>query len=69
MLPEIALSEQWLARFKKNFGFYPWFEFKVKLSEKRKIWNIAFKKTVSLVVVGTILFFFYLYQFRSNNYR
>ena len=41
MLPEIALSEQWLERFKKSFGFYPliW-NSKVKLSEKEKfgIW-------------------------------
>ena len=42
MLPEIALSEQWLERFKSSFGFYPlvW-NSKVKLSEKRKygIWH------------------------------
>ena len=52
MLPEIALSEQWLERFKKSFGFYPlvW-NSKVKLSEKRKVWNMVLKKK-SLVLVG-----------------
>ncbi len=52
MLPEIALSEQWLERFKKIFGFYPlvW-NSKVKLSEKRKIWNKALTLK-SFVLVG-----------------
>ena len=44
MLPEIALSEQWLERFKKIF-FYPlvW-NSKVKLSEKRKNLEYGLKK-------------------------
>ena len=52
MIPEIALSEQWLERFKKSFGFYPlvW-NSKVKLSQKRKIWNIALTKQ-PFVLVG-----------------
>ncbi len=52
MLPEIALSEQWLNRFKYSFGFYPlvW-NSKIRISQKRKIWNAALKSR-SLVVVG-----------------
>ena len=52
MLPEIALSQQWLERFKESFGFYPlvW-NSKVKLSEKRKIWNKALTQK-SFVLVG-----------------
>ena len=52
MIPEIALSEQWLERFRKSFGFYPlvW-NSKVKLSKKRKIWNTALTKQ-PFVLVG-----------------
>ena len=52
MLPEIALSEQWLNRFKYSFGFYPlvW-NSKIRVSQKRNIWNAALKNR-SLVVVG-----------------
>ena len=62
MLPEIALSEQWLERFKSSFGFYPlvW-NSKVKLSEKRKIWNMALKKD-PLVLVGARSSLFLPYQ-------
>ena len=62
MLPEIALSEQWLERFKSSFGFYPlvW-NSKVKLSEKRKIWNMALQKE-PLVFVGARSSLFLPYQ-------
>ena len=52
MLPEIALSKQWLNRFKYSFCFYPlvW-NSKIRISQKRKIWNAALKSR-SLVVVG-----------------
>ena len=44
LLPEIALSEQWLNRFKSDFGFYPMtWNSKVKITQKRKIWNAALK--------------------------
>ncbi len=52
LLPEIALSEQWLTRFKDSFGFHPllW-NSKVNLSLKRKIWNAVMAQK-ALVVVG-----------------
>ena len=44
MLPEIALSEQWLERFKKSFGFYPLI-WNSKLSYlKKEKFGIWFKK-------------------------
>ena len=52
LLPEIALSEQWLSRFKSSFGFYPMvWNSKIKISQKRKVWNAVLKEK-SLVVVG-----------------
>ena len=52
LIPEIGLSEQWLKRFKNNFGFFPliW-NSKVKLSDKRKTWNTSLKG-IPIVVVG-----------------
>tara|TARA_Y100001968_G_C19442332_1_gene763250 strand:+ start:609 stop:2675 length:2067 start_codon:yes stop_codon:yes gene_type:complete len=52
LLPEIALSEQWLERFKSCFGFYPlvW-NSKVKISQKRKVWNAVMRQK-TLIVVG-----------------
>ena len=35
MLPEIALSEQWLNRFKYSFGFYHWYGIQ-KLEYRKK---------------------------------
>ena len=52
LLPEIALSEQWLNRFKSSFSFSPlvW-NSKIKIPTKRKVWNATLKQK-SLVVVG-----------------
>ena len=52
LIPEIALSQQWLERFKENFNFYPlvW-NSQVGIKEKRKIWNSALSEE-PLVLVG-----------------
>ena len=51
LLPEIALSEQWLDRFKSSFGFYPMiWNSKVKITEKRKVWNAALKNKSGVFV-------------------
>ena len=69
MLPEIALSEQWLNRFKYSFGFYPlvW-NSKIRISQKRKIWNAALKNR-SLVVVGARSSLFLPYANLGLNYN
>ena len=53
LLPEIALSIQWIKRFEEAFGFLPlvWHS-NVKLSEKNKVWQYAINKD-SFVLVGT----------------
>ncbi|MEC8099690.1 MAG: primosomal protein N' [Pseudomonadota bacterium] len=62
LLPEIALSEQWLKRFNSTFGFYPavW-NSKITLPEKRKVWNAALSKK-PLVVIGARSSLFLPYQ-------
>ncbi len=51
MLPEIALSVQWLARFKKRFGFEPdvWHS-NVKPSKKRESWRGVASGNVKIIV-------------------
>lgn len=53
LIPEIALSKQWINRFYKVFQFEPlvW-NSSIKISEKKKIWQASIKGD-SLIVVGT----------------
>ena len=53
LIPEIALSKQWINRFDKIFNFMPavW-NSSIKISEKKKIWQGAINGD-SLIVVGT----------------
>jgi len=51
LLPEIALSHQWLSRFEKRFGFTPavWHS-DVTKAEKKRIWNQVASGECKLVV-------------------
>ncbi len=53
MLPEIALSKQWLSRFEERFGFVPlvW-NSSLSLKRKKNIWESILKSEVD-VIVGT----------------
>jgi primosomal protein N' (replication factor Y) (superfamily II helicase) len=53
LIPEIALSKQWINRFYKVFQFEPFiWNSSIKISEKKKIWQAAINGD-SLIVVGT----------------
>lgn len=53
LLPEIALSKQWINRFYKVFQFEPFvWNSSIKTSEKKKIWQASISGD-SLIVVGT----------------
>lgn len=51
LIPEIALSKQWISRFHDAFKFYPlvW-NSKVNKSQKRKIWQAIIEGQVNVVV-------------------
>jgi len=53
LLPEIGLSVQWLARFKKRFGFTPYqWHSDISASQKKKIWRSVIKGNIQ-IIVGT----------------
>ena len=53
LIPEIALSKQWINRFYKVFKFEPFvWNSSIKISEKKKIWQASINGD-SLIVVGT----------------
>lgn len=51
LLPEIALTSQWVDRFKKRFGFYPFlWHSHIPPAQRKKTWKSVYEGNASVVV-------------------